>query len=271
MDRPGSKILRLAKTLEEHREYLEKIVGLKLHFMHRWLAAHPNEGFIEVLRNRVDIYRKTDANPGPAVPVSIDWSAPAWRVLEEGLADRYLSSGTDAERFEASGLAFLKDTLDARTPRDFADPSLLSPYDCGSLRHEPKQETPGVVGFHIANALSPGSPFDDPAYLPACFVVLINQVESRLGGHTLTTDTWLNEVPRWLSLFPREWGDNLSERKTDVAWHYGYWGQFITARGTFDEAAGRYLRTQGHMRYYPRSSWAPLEVFKRHFRKVLTK
>jgi len=263
--------VRLAKTLVEHREYLDKIVGLKLHFLHRWLSAHPKEGFVEALRNRVDIYRKTDANPGPAVPDSIDWSAPAWRTLEEGLAALYERSGTDTDRFESAGLGFLKATLDARAPRDFADPTLLAPYDCGSLRHEPKQERPGVVGFHIANALAPASLFDDPAYLPACFIVLIDQVEFRLGGVALTTDTWLNDAPRWQALFPQEWAHNLSERATDVAWHYGFWGQFITARGTFHEEAGRYLRIQGRFRYYPRTSWAPLEVLRNHFREVLAR
>ena len=48
------------KTLSEHRQYLHQIVRLKLHFLHGWLRAHPEETFAYGLRNRVDIFRKTD-------------------------------------------------------------------------------------------------------------------------------------------------------------------------------------------------------------------
>ena len=46
------------KTQEEHRLYLYEIVRLKLFFMHHWLSTHPEEKPVDVLRNRIDIYRK---------------------------------------------------------------------------------------------------------------------------------------------------------------------------------------------------------------------
>ena len=49
-------------TLEEHREYLDGIVKLKLWFLWNWLRRHPDETFGDVLRKRVDIYRKTHLN-----------------------------------------------------------------------------------------------------------------------------------------------------------------------------------------------------------------
>lgn len=261
--------MRPAKTLEEHREYLDQIVGLQLFFLAQWAHEHPAEAFVDILRHRVDIYRKTDANPGPAVPDPIRWEVPAWKTLEERLGDRFSAVGGDPGRFEVEGLAILKDTLDARCPRDFKDPTLLAPYDCGCLRHEPHQDAPGVIGFHIANPLSPGSIFDDPLYVPACFMVLINQCEQRLGGQKLETTTWLNEHPRWLANFPQQWRDSLSPPDTDVAWHYGFWGQFVTARGTFQEAAGRYLRSTGRFPFYPRKAGASMAVLRRHFGEVL--
>ena len=49
------------KTIEEHRNYLYEVVKLKLFFLHRWMAEHPDEKFEFVLQNRVDIYRSLDA------------------------------------------------------------------------------------------------------------------------------------------------------------------------------------------------------------------
>ena len=67
----------LPKTLEEHRQYLHDVVKLKLHFLHGWLQRHPEESFVDALRNRVDIYRKTDINPGGLNPPNITWEEPA--------------------------------------------------------------------------------------------------------------------------------------------------------------------------------------------------
>ena len=60
----------LPKTLEEHRQYLYDISRLMLFYVHLHLTnLHPGEeSFQQVIRNRVDIYRKTDANPGPHTP-----------------------------------------------------------------------------------------------------------------------------------------------------------------------------------------------------------
>ena len=77
------------KTLEEHRDYLHEVVKLKLFFMHDWLARHPDEAPVDVLRQRVDIYRKTDANPGMLNPPSIDWNAEAWQARERPLLECY--------------------------------------------------------------------------------------------------------------------------------------------------------------------------------------
>ena len=254
------------KTLEEHREYLHKVVRLKLFFMHGWLAAHPAEQFINVLRNRVDIYRKTDANPGPHTPSAIDWDAPAWHELETALAGAYERHRGDVVRFEEEGFAILKPSLDARAERDYLDPSVLQRYQCGSLRHNVYNEPTQDVGFHIANAVSPRSIFDDPLYLPCCFMILMDQVEAKYQAVNIQTGTWLNAHPRWLELFPQEWHDNMSEPNTDVAWHYGFWGQLISARGTFNDKIGDYIRATGKLRYYPRSSRCSLAAMRQHLK-----
>lgn len=252
------------KTLEEHRLYLYEIVRLKLFFMHRWLVAHPEEKPIDVLRNRIDIYRKTDANCEALNPKSLAWDSAAWQALEQLLLACYARNVADVVRFEQEGFVILQETLDARCERDYLDDSALQPYQCGSLRYTIYAEATAVVGFHIANAVSPRSIFDNPHYLPACFLVLMEQVEVLYGAVEIQTSTWLNENPKWLALFPAEWRENLQPHNHHVRWSYGFWGQFITARGTFNHRFGEHMRRTGEFFYYPRASHCTIRAMRAH-------
>lgn len=252
------------KTREEHRDYLYKIVRLKLFFMHGWLAAHPQESFADVLQKRVDIYRKTDANSGTLNPADIDWKAPAWQALEQALAGVYERNRGSITRFEEEGFAVLRPSLDARLERDCLDRHGRQGYQCGSLRYNEYKEPTRDVGFHIANAVSPKSIFDDQLYLPCCFMILMEQVEVHYQAEYIQTDTWLNSHAKWLELFPQEWHDNMSAPNTNVEWHYGFWGQFISSRGTFNDRLGDYLRANGKLRYGLRSSKCSLAAMRRH-------
>lgn len=257
------------KTLEEHRNYLYEIVRLKLFFMHRWLAEHPEEKPVDVLRNRIDIYRKTDANPDALNPKMLQWESDTWQALEQPLLACYARNVTDAAGFEQEGFAILQDSLDARCERDYLDPTALQRYQCGSLRYNIYTEPTPVVGFHIANAVQPRSIFDNPHYLPACFLALMEQVEARYGAEEIQTGTWLNAQPRWLALFPQEWQNNLTAPNHNVGWHYGFWGQFITARGTFNRRLGEHMRRTGEFFYYPRSSQCTIRAMREHVLQLL--
>lgn len=252
------------KTLEEHRTYLYEIVRLKLFFMHRWLTAHPEEEPVAVLRNRIDIYRKTDANPEPLTPKTLLWEAAAWQALEQPLLACYARHVTDAERFENEGFTILQHSLDARCERDYLDPSVLQRYQCGSLRYDVYTEPTASVGFHIANAVQPRSIFDNPHYLPACFLALMEQVEALYGAVEIKTGTWLNGKSKWLALFPEEWQTNLQPPTHNVGWSYGFWGQFITARGTFNHPFGEHMRRTGEFVYYPRTSHCTIRAMRTH-------
>ena len=254
------------KTMEEHRDYLYKIVRLKLFFMHGWLAGHPEESFIDVLRKRVNIYRKTDANPGALNPSKIDWKAPAWLELEQALVRVYELNRGSVSRFEEEGFTALQPSLDVCLKRDYRDRSALQAYQCGSLRYNVYSEPTKEVVFHIANAVSPKSIFDDPLYLPCCFMILMEQVEVQYQAECIQTGTWLNSHSKWLELFPQEWHDNLSVPDTNVQWHYGFWGQFISARGTFNDKLGDYFRTNRKLRYDLRRSKCTLAAMRRHLK-----
>ena len=257
------------KTLDEHRDYLHEVVRLKLFFMHDWLARHPGEAPVDVLRQRVDIYRKTEANTGALNPPVQEWDSEAWQSLERPLLACYARCRDDIAAFEREGFEILRPSLDARCERDFLDDSALKAYQCGSLRYNVYKEPTARVGFHIANAVRPRSIFDNPHYLPACFLALMEQVEALYGATEIQTCTWLNANPKWLALFPREWHDHLEPPVENVQWHYGFWGQFITARGTFNHKLGDYVRQTRTFFYYPRNAFCSIRAMRQHLLKLL--
>lgn len=259
------------KTLEEHREYLYEIVKLKLFFVHLWLEQHPEETFQSVIRNRVDIYRKTEANPGPHTPDAVYFDLPAWKGMEDKAFECYVRNIKDRSAFETEAFEIFKPSIDLRCERDYLDNSVLAKYKCGSLKHDPQPDAtdPTAINFHIANAIRPHSIFENPDYLRSCFLLLCQAVKTQWGIKTLYCGSWLNSYPKWLNYFPQEWIDNMSAPTENVGWHYGFWGQFITAKGTFNYKYGKILRETGRFPYYPRISHCSVEALESFTWKAL--
>ena len=264
------------KTLEEHREYLYGIVKLQLFYLHvRQTELDPNEPFRDAIRNRVDIYRKTEANPGPLNPPELFFDTPAWTVMEDqamALMEKYNSSSeADRKNFEEEAYLDFKDSIDHRCERDYRDPSVLARYQCGSLRHDLELQPTGFLGFHIANSVAPRSIFDDPLHIPRCLRALLRVAEETYHAKGLYTRTWLNSSERWVACFPKAWKDNLSEPADPVraaGWHYGWWGQFISARGTLQKKNAAFMRANKTFPYLPRASQATIAEFKEHLANI---
>ena len=257
------------KTIEEHRDYLFSIIRLKLFFLARWQQDHPEEAFSFTLRRRVDIFRKTDLNPEGLVPVGDYYELPRWLEVEKRLQEIYLLVKGDERCFEEWGFDFLRPYVERRCERDFYDRSSLAAYQCGFLRHNTAPNPDGeTLGFHIANDRCPDSFFDDPVHIRECFNKLLDAAENQFHVKNISTGTWLNSVPKFLVLFPQEWLDHMSEPDTNVMWHYGFWGQFINARGTLNEKAAAVLRTTGKMLYYPRSSRCSIKAMREHINSL---
>lgn len=258
------------KTLEEHREYLYKIVRLKLFYLHLNLTElHPEESFTTAIRSRVDIYRKTAANPGPHTPKELFFDAPAWKTMEDAAQACFEANRHDRAAFEEEAFDIFRASIDARCERDFLDNSVIANYQCGSLKHEYALNEDGCLGFHIGNAVRPHSFFDDPLYLPRCFRALLRVAEELYRAQGIFTDSWLNSNPKWLAEFPDEWQKNLSAPRTNVNWSYGWWGQFISARGTFNDKLGKALRDTGKFPYPPRQSHCSLDAMKSRVASIL--
>jgi hypothetical protein len=63
--------------------------------------------------------------------------------------------------------------------------------------------------------------------------------------------------------------ENMSDPETDVAWHFGYWGQFINSRGTFNHRRGEELRRTGEFPFPPRFSWCKFVDLEEHLDSFL--
>ncbi|NQT60610.1 MAG: hypothetical protein HQ557_16675 [Bacteroidetes bacterium] len=258
------------KSFIEHKKYLHEIVKLKLWFVWNWKQIHRDESVAVIFRDRVDIYRKTDINQGTINPEITHFDDPRWVELEQKIVGLYEKhqSDTDASIFEREAFQIVKPSIDARAERDYEEPPYVLNFKCGSLDFDlPKAEKPNYVFMHIANAISPRSFFAEKKYLLDCFISLLDRSSLEYGADSIETETWLNSYPKWLEYFPEEWISNMGERDEDVMWHYGFWGQFITRRGLFDERLGRQLRETGRFPFLPRHSWCSIKAMREHILK----
>ena len=257
-------------TPEEQLDYLESSSSLMLWFAREWAKAHPSENFRSIIRKRTDIYRRTDFNPewldycGTGLPEG-------WLNVLDELEKIYLETKADSSSkdFEKRCIDLLHPHFVTRVERDIAaQPSgtQKTGYQCGSLRYdsEPAKNNPQRIGFHIANACYPASPFDDPLYMASCLLVLSTQCAAKFGVTEIGTGTWMNSLPKWLELFPKEWQENMGPPSDDIAWHYGFWGQFITARRGFNHKLGAQFRKSGKIPYVMRSSWCSISSLRKH-------
>jgi len=259
------------KSFIEHKQYLYDIVKLKLWFIWTWKQNHSEEPVSHILRERVDIYRKTDINKELLQAVNLRFDDPEWKTIEQRITELYgkHQSDDDAAKFEEEAFQVVQPTIEVRALRDFEEPAYVLDFKCGSLTYEPpKPEAPDCVQIHIANAIAPRSIFDDKKYLLDCFRSLLDGCTRDYNVDSFWTETWLNSYPKWLEYFPEEWTDNMSEPDKDVMWHFGFWGQFITSRGVFNHRLGNQLRETGVFPFSPRSSRCRVEVMREHIEKM---
>lgn len=259
-------------TFEEHFELICGLCKLQLHHLWNWLKKHPEETFSDGLRNRTDLCRKTDPKPKHSDVAEINFETPQWLELETMLTPLYEESKEDgnAELFEFTAFEHVKPILVKFAENTYGSTAKFAEYQCGSLKYDiPKDDDPKTIDFHIGNAVAPKSIFTDPGYLENCFFELMKQTEKKFGANTLKTNTWLNSLPKWLEYFPEEWQKNLGPEDKNVLWHFGFWGQFISAKGTFNAKYAQILRDTGEFPFYPRASRCTFAVLKKHLKKKL--
>lgn len=254
-------------SFPEFLQFLVDLTSLQLHFAWRWADEHPGETIRDVLRNRIDLCRKTDPVPDDYDIATQDFTRPAWVELENRLAVIHANVGS-AAAFEAQAVECVRPILTIFARKTFGSTVKIAGYQCGSLKFDiPAAATPREVNFHIGNTIAPVSIFFDPGYLPHCLLDLMNQTEAKYGADTLKTGTWLNSFPKWLELFPAEWQTSLGPINPSVGWHYGFWGQFVSAKGTLNVKYAQHLRDTGAFPFYPREGRCTFAALRRHLKQ----
>ncbi len=253
------------KSREEHVEFTLDMTRLALNFVWQCKLSNPDEALEHIMWKRSCLLWLYGYKDGDESHV------PELRGL---LRETETVGDVDAETFEERLFAAIAPFAERKAKENYLT-DIVPPenYTVGSLRYDPPlPELPrNHCNFHITNAVTPKSIFSDPGYLPECFIELMDASEKEHVYDTLRTYTWLNENPKWLLLFPEEWHDNLSEPDNRVWGNLGYWGQFLTARKTFNFKAGGFFRSHGRLQYRPRSSFCSFTAMRRHLEKLTTK
>ena len=255
------------KSLSAHKEYVEQMARVSFFFASKWLKSKMPEKNIGVLiREHTPLFYHA---------LEYHDYASRWNIPEclEILAKADELQDLSPMKFENRMWLEIKDLAMKRAEEFYLQSVGVTPpedYNAGSLKYDPPADNrpANYCNFHIANAISPKSIFEDPAYLPECFMQLMDKSEKEYGFDTLVTGTWLNDNPRWLKLFPQEWLDNLSPRTDNIGWSFGEWGQVVTARGTFNEKVGSDLRRTGKFKYKSRYSRCSFQAMRRHLDRL---
>ena len=257
------------KTLEEHKVYVEQLARISFFVARRLKDQAPGTPLSELIRKHTPLF----FHALNFADYETRWNNPSC-VRIAAKADEL--DDLLAPEFEERMYAEIRELAMERAERFFAKSvGLWLPQDwnAGSLKYETPQKSmpPHYCCFHIANALAPRSIYDDPRHLPECFLDIMARGEKEYGFDTLCTGTWLDDVPRWLALFPQEWIDNLSAGADRTGWHFGYWGQMVTGRGTFNDKAGQYVRENLKPKYKCRGSHCSFAAMRKHLEELLIK
>jgi hypothetical protein len=261
------------KTYEQHLDYMHRMVRLCLWFLWNWQQRRPEETFSSILRRRTLIYRYSEIHTDFFHRPRGLYDDPRWQENEAGLAQlmKRRRGDPDASAFENEGLELLRETIRLRSIIDYDEEPQCRRFAFGSLRYNTPDTTerPLRIVFHISNGAAPKSIFDDPAYLPHAFLDMMADARAKYGAEELSTNTWLNDVPKWQGLFPSEYVEHMGPADPEIRAHLGYWGQFVDARGLFNEHRGERFRRTGRMQYGLRYSWCRFDRMEAHLRWIL--
>ncbi|MBQ6597857.1 MAG: hypothetical protein IJH79_09925 [Lentisphaeria bacterium] len=257
------------KTAQEHREFVEKTIRLEMFYAHLRHREAPEESPQFILRERIDIVRYTTHYRLGMENGTVYAEDPGYRELEAGIAELLLKHENDAdsEAFENEVSRYLKPELDANNQTNYRDSLYIEP-ECrsGFMHYDPKRrddEFSGWMAFHIANDRMPHSFFDDPQHIRRSFEGILDAAENLVKVDTIFCCSWLNSFPPWLALFPEEWTLERGPEYPSVLWHLGFWGQFINARGLFNDRYAEMFRKTGKMPFAFRCAHCKVDAMRK--------
>ena len=264
------KTVKELKTLEEHCTYVERFARISFFYASKYLSKRfPEKKLSELITAHTPI-RYHGFNLSQE-----EWKTEprCLRLLEDADTLSSLPPEEFEEEMWKRNSAFARERAELNYPNAVgvkAPPS----WNCGSLKYDTPAEHPALsprrIVFHIANSVGPYSIFEDSEYLARCFLLLLKETRLKYGSDDLFTGTWLNEHPSFLKYFPEEWRTNMAPRKEEKPvpeWHFGWWGQLVTGRGTINPKAEDFVRQNGCLRFACRSSHCSYDAMEKHLKE----
>jgi hypothetical protein len=104
-------------------------------------------------------------------------------------------------------------------------------------------EENSLVAVHFINADMPESPFLDIEKFGGYLLrVIENACQKYPTVQEVECGTWMNNVPRFLKYWPETYHNNRQDWEDTGGFGPGWWGQYMTAAGRFNEKAAEILR-----------------------------
>lgn len=250
---------------EAHEEYVTEVI--KLMVFHIWdLARCGTMPVIQGLDEVAWLYRLTTFNNGRQ-PLQEGFDNPPWLEMKAKLADimKSCTDPTSSNSIEEKCLEMLMPHLEPKFEKD-------------SRRSENKfhcwmygmNDDKTMASVHIVNADKPDSPFADVKRFASD---LLHLAEDAVTQHptctTIECCSWLNDVPKFLDIWPQSFKDNRYNFQKTGGFGPGRWGQYMTACGGFNHKNGDYLRKNGEHRYTKSRGRCSIEDLINHLRKFL--
>lgn len=249
-----------------HSDCLREVVKLKLWYVW-WLRRGEGLRFEEAIRKRVGIYWRTilasDLNSGPKP--DRDWESVLVDLIR--VCESHRDDGS-SEALEIEGLSLLWPWMEPRLKSDVESEAewVYRSGNCFRYDFSPPYYRSGGddhLTLHFRNALRPDSPFkrlDDLARM------LTNVLEiagsEREDVETVQMGSWVNSVPAFASLFPRQWKNEAV--RGGAAGHLGWWGQFTDRRGGFHRRNADLFRSTGEFPHTHLLCQCPVVDLRRH-------
>jgi len=230
-----------------HEEYVKGVVPLMV--WHIWDLAQ--QGVMPITKGLDEVcwlYRLTTltAFGNGKWPNREGFENPAWEEMKAKLVsimeDCHHQIGT--EEMESKCLELLMPVLE---PRFFGDSRVAKrPFQCWGYT---TLSNGTIISVHLANAEKPRSPFDDmKRFGKGLLAAILDGKRKHPQSHTVMCNSWLNNVPKFLQLWPKSFADNRTHWQDTGGFGPGRWGQYMTRTGGFNWKAAEHLRKTGRHR-----------------------
>jgi hypothetical protein len=240
-------------------DFYREMFRLQSHYLHQRLSREPWWGLDYAFGNFTTLKAMAKHAPGPRMDLDeIPWRqtlADCWAALQQH------ATPADREKF----VDFLWERFGARWLAAYPvfEQSLRQHTYFGCFRYDFHADTRSVY-LHFQNNDEPHSPFTDPEKRREDLRRIIADIEkSALEPATVHFESWMNNLPIVLALFPPAFSKNLQPAE-EFPKGYGWWGQFITKEGLLNPRRAELLKKEARFEFKRLNGHCAWKEFRSH-------